>query len=448
MNEIKTGIVTGIYKPGDKLCSVQSLTKKLGINADTVIRAYKLLEEEHFIYSVPRSGYYVVKSALTSDGNGIIDMIHVRPPSEINPYKDFNHCMKKSAVLYDYKLYEYASPEGMEELRRVVCKYLANSHVITSPENIVITSGAQQALYILANMEFRNNPNSAPNKISKILVEQPTYHLMLQILEKSSIPVIGIERNEGGVNLEELEYKFRSENIKFFYSMPRYQNPTGFCYSQKDKLEILKLAKKYGVYIVEDDYVADLEIDPKADSFYTLGGINQVIYVRSFSKTLLPGLRLGMLILLPFLKDRFINIKHLMDLNTTTITQGALEIYLKSGMYDVHLGRLKEYYRNKMKELLKLCHTYISSENEIYIPQTGIYLTLEVSAITSTYLKNKLDKEHIYVSLLEDSYIKEYKGKSGIRLCVCNAKEEELEKTIRIIGLELNKKRNRRDKII
>jgi DNA-binding transcriptional MocR family regulator len=155
-----------------------------------------------------------------------------------------------------------------------------------------------------------------------------------------------------------------------------------------------------------------------------------------------------MLILLPFLKDRFINIKHLMDLNTTTITQGALEIYLKSGMYDVHLGRLKEYYRNKMKELLKLCHTYISSENEIYIPQTGIYLTLEVSSITSTYLKNKLDKEHIYVSLLEDSYIKEYKGKSGIRLCVCNAKEEELEKTIRIIGLELNKKRNRRDKII
>ncbi len=443
MDDIKADIITGRYKPGDKLGSVQGLSKKLGVNTDTIIKAYQLLEEEHFIYSVPRSGYYVIKSVLSKTGEGSIDMINVKPPDEINPYKDFDHCMKKSAALYDYKLYEYGLPEGMEELRRVVCKYLANSHIITSPENIIITSGAQQALYIMATMDIKNNGDNCFGKTAKVLVEQPTYHLMLQILKANTIPVIGVERTKEGIDMEVLEYKFKQENIKFFYTMPRYQNPTGFCYSLKEKMDILKLAKKYGVYIVEDDYVADLEIDSKADSFYGLGGSESVIYIRSFSKTLLPGLRLGMVILPPKLKKRFIEVKHLMELNTTTITQGALEIYLKSGMYEAHIGRLKEYYSNKMKELRKLCLKYITSENEQYIPPSGIYATLEVSAITGTYLKNKLEKEHIYVSLLEDSYIKGYAGKSGIRLCVCNTKVEELEEAIRIIGLEIDKKKNR-----
>lgn len=439
VEDIRQEIISGVYKPGEKLPSVQSLTRKQVVNADTVLKAYKLLEEEHYIYAVPRSGYYVVKSVLVpKEGVASIDMINVKPPDEINPYKDFNHCMKKAELLYGHRLYDYASPQGMEELRKIICKYLLRAHILTTPGDIVITNGAQQALYIIAMMKF----NRCDKECTKVLVEQPTYHLMLQILEKNQIPVEGIRRSKEGIDLAELEDKFRSGDIKFFYTMPRYQNPTGYSYNKTERLEICKLAKKYNVYIVEDDYLADLEIDSKADSLFIAGESEQVIYIRSFSKTLLPGLRLGMVVLPSLLKEEFIKMKQLIDLNTTTITQGALEIYLKSGMYESHLRKLQEYYRAKMKYLKEICDQYLGDEKDIYIPQTGIYASLFLSHISSKYLKDKLDKNKIYTTLLDDNFIKNTFHPSGIRLCLCNASKEDLELVIRLIGTEIHKNFN------
>jgi len=110
-----------------------------------------------------------------------------------------------------------------------------------------------------------------PQGATKVLVEQPTYTLMLRILENAKIPFLGIRRTQHGIDLEQLEKLFSRGDIKFFYTMPRYQNPTGFCYSNSQKLEIISLTEKYGVYIVEYDYLADLEVDQKVETMHTLG---------------------------------------------------------------------------------------------------------------------------------------------------------------------------------
>lgn len=115
---------------------------------------------------------------------------------------------------------------------------MQNYQIFIKPDNIIITSSSQQTLNILSIMPF-------PNGKSNILVEQPTYYGMVKFLELNNIPTLGINRSFKGINLDELEKLFKYGNIKFFYSIPRFHNPTANSYSKFEKQEIIKLAQKY-----------------------------------------------------------------------------------------------------------------------------------------------------------------------------------------------------------
>lgn len=424
---IKKDIYSGIYKSGDKLPSIISLSKKLKYNTDTIVKAYMLLEKKHLIYAVPKSGYYVMKNDDKTDGNRcVVDMLNICLPDNINPYKDFYHCMDKAISIYNKRLFEYSSPKGMPELINVLTKHLMNFQIFTNPENIFITNGSQQALFIISSMIFSDGGQ-------KVLVEQPTYSIMLKILRSARIPVIGIKRTYEGIDLNELEAIFKKGDIKFFYTMPRYQNPTGFCYDNIQKKEIIKLAEKYDVYIVEDDYLADLELDKKSDPIFAMGDKDRTIYISSFSKALLPGLRLGMAILPKEMHEKFSDLKYSIDLNTSILTQGALEVYLKSNIYKFNIKRTKKYYKDKMDVLKKLCSKELSDKITWYIPKTGLYAYMETKVISSDSLVKNLLNSKILVSNTKDCYIEGFQHPEGIRLCVCNASDENIRRAVNII---------------
>jgi len=423
---IRHKIYTGIYRPGEKLPSIQTLSKELSYNSDTIVKAYKLLESEHLIYVFSKSGYYVVKSeVMVNKRNAVIDMVTACPPDSINPYKDFYHCMEKAISLYKKKLFEYSSAQGMLELINVLVKHMANFQIFTKPQNIFITNGSQQALYILAAITF-------PNGRTKVLVEQPTYPVMLQVMKCNKTPVVGIRRTHEGIDLNELESIFKQSDIKFFYTMPRYQNPTGFCYDSSQKKEIIRLAKQYNVYIIEDDYLADLELDTKADPMYAMGDQERIIYIRSFSKALLPGLRLGMAIVPKELQDEFITYKRSIDLNSPILTQGALEIYLQSSMYKFHMQRTKKYYKERMDVLRDAC-----KQNDIakcYIPPSGIYACLDIDGVSTDFFVNRLAKHNVLLSSTTSCYIEGFPHREGLRLCVCKTDDDDIRKAIKLIS--------------
>ncbi len=429
---IKQKILAGIYKPGEKLPSIQTLSKELSSSCDTIIKAYKQLEKEHLIYVMSKSGYYVVKSAVTAGKRtGIMDMVSASPPDRINPYIDFCHCMDKAVEIYERKLFEYSSPQGLPELVAILVKHMAGFQVFTKAWNIFITNGSQQALYILGAMPFPNNGKT-------VLVEQPTYPIMLEVMKFTGTPVAGIRRTEEGIDLKELEEIFKSGDIKFFYTMPRYQNPTGFSYSNTQKKEIARLAGKYGVYIVEDDYLADLELDKKTDPMYGSGDEDIMIYIRSFSKTLLPGVRLGMAILPPKLQEAFICLKRSIDLNSPVLTQGALEIYLKSNMYKFHVQKTKKYYREKMDVLRKAFRPLKDYEIKCFIPETGIYAYIELKDIEADILVKRLSKRNVIIRSTQNSYINGFDHPEGLSLCVCKATNEDIARVADCIKEELS----------
>jgi DNA-binding transcriptional MocR family regulator len=295
------------------------------------------------------------------EGSAIIDMLTTNPAAEVNPYKDFYHCMEKAISLYEHKLFAYSPVKGMPELITALKKHLTNYQIFAREEDIFITSGAQQALFILTAMDFPNGKNT-------ILVEQPTYHVMLDTIKANKVSVLGIERTADGLDFAKLEKIFAQNEIKFFYLMPRFQNPTGFSYDNTQKRNILHLAQKYQVYLVEDDYIADLDLNSKNDPIAAFDTENTVIYVQSFSKTLLPGLRLGMAMIPQKLQQEFLKTKNAIDLNSSVFSQGALEIYLKSHMYENHIQRTKAFYKNKMDILSKECKKELDGLVRYFIP--------------------------------------------------------------------------------
>ncbi|MBC2725661.1 PLP-dependent aminotransferase family protein [Desulfosporosinus sp.] len=427
---IRQKIFSGIYRPSEKLPSIQTLSKELCCNSDTIVKAYKLLESEHLIFAFPKSGFFVVKSVAIEDrSTAVVDLATACPHDSINPYKDFHHCMEKAISLYEKKLFEYSTAQGMSELIMSLAKHLVNFQVFTKPKNIFITNGSQQALYILGTIPF-------PNGRTKVLVEQPTYPVMLQVMKCNKTPIVGIRRTHKGLDLNELESIFKRSDIKFFYTMPRYQNPTGFCYDNRQKKEIIRLANHYGVYIIEDDYLADLELDTKADPMYALGEQERIIYIRSFSKTLLPGLRLGMAIVPKELQDVFITYKRSIDLNSPILTQGALEIYLKSSMYKFHVQRIKRFYKEKMDVLREACE--LNNIIKCYIPPTGIYACIDIEGLSADTLVKRLANHNVLLNSTNSCYIDGIPHSEALRLCVCKGNDDDIRKAVRLIGQEIN----------
>jgi len=351
-------------KPGSKLPSIRHLSQMFGCSNSTVIKAYSELEKNHIIYSVPKSGYFVIKRSKGTDTTTkkIIDMASAVPSTEVLPYLEFQHCLNEAIDLYKEDLFSYSSPQGLLSLRKVLVKHLQNYQVFTSDEDIFITAGAQQALDILTRIPFPNGKNN-------VLVEQPTYHGILKSLQLNNIEAIGIERSDSGIDFIELERIFRTGNIKFFYTIPRFHNPIGTSYTIDEKKKILDLAQKYNVYIVEDDYLADLELDSRVDPIYSYDVNSRVIYLKSFSKILLPGLRLSIIVLPSLLKNTFKEFKRYTDLNTSIISQGALEVYLKSGMFDSHVSMINDYYRYKMDCLRDAIRKSSFKNFKCFIPQ-------------------------------------------------------------------------------
>ena len=436
--QLENQIHSGQLKQGGKLPSIRSLSQQYSCSKSTAIAALEELERRHLVYSIPRSGYYVVQVSPSreQDRTQPIDFTASAPDPALFPYLDFQHCINKAIDTYKNDLFAYGSTEGLPSLLAVLTKKLASTQVFTTERNIAITSGVQQALALLTATEF-------PSGKSVVLVEQPTYHLFIAHLLERGIPVRGIRRTAEGIDMEELERQFRMGDIKFFYTIPRFHAPLGTSYTTAQKKRIVELASKYDVYIAEDDYMADLEMDSKADPLHALDVNEKVIYLKSYSKIIFPGLRAGAAVLPQALIEPFGRIKRSWDINSPLLSQGALEIYLKSGMFERHRYRIRESYARRARKLAEILreeqercggafrfpetkhpaiHTHLVLDERISVPQVIQRLGKELAL-------EKLDK-HYLPGMLERRLLK---------LNATTVREEDIESGIRLIGKELRR---------
>ena len=326
---LKEGIEYGIFPTGSRLPSIRNISQDFHCSKDTVQRALLELRYEKYIYSKPQSGYYVLEQQSSHD-----DLEILVNDEHLGAYDDFRLCVNESLIGRENYLYNYYEhQEGLEELRKSVQKLLFEQAIYSKPDQLVLTSGTQQALFILSQIDF-------PSRTQEILVEQPTYHRMNQLLLAQGLPYQTIERRIDGIDLNELEQHFKTGKIKFFYTIPRFHYPLGHSYTDQEKRAILDLAAKYQIYIVEDDYLGDL--DPKmGQTFHYLDQNDLVIYIKSFSTSLFPALRITALILPNAIKEAFVSYKNILDYDNNLIMQKALSLYIDSQLFEKNrLARL------------------------------------------------------------------------------------------------------------
>ena len=426
---IKNNIKTEKLNHPKKLPSIRSIQKLFQCSTGTVLKAYAKLEQEHIIYSVPKSGYYIINDFhnQNSSKQNIIDFSAVNLNSEAFPYKNFQHCLNKSIDLYKEKLFAYSDPKGLNSLIKVLTKHIQNYQIFTKSDNILITSSSQQALNILSTMPF-------PNGKSNILIEQPTYYGMIKFLELNKIPTLGINRDFNGINLDELEKLFKYGNIKFFYSIPRFHNPTGTSYSKLEKQEIIKLAEKYDVYIIEDDIAADLDMNKKNDSMFSYDTSSKVIYLKSYSKVLMPGLRVAALILPDLLINNFLEYKRWTDISSPILSQGALEIYIKNGMFDAHMKQLVSLYGNRMNSLKDILLENKHPKIKFNIPNSGYFGCIYVNdSLNYDKILESLHHKNIKIFNTSECFLREYKCNNYFRITISEVNEKQIKKNIPII---------------
>lgn len=419
---INEEILNENIKCGEKLPTIRELSEKFQCSKQTVVHAYEKLQSSHVVYSIPQSGYYLVdKKKVHKELNKIINFSSGAPDESILCYEDFQHCINKAINVYKVTLFNYSPPKGLKELCHTLKKYFEDYQVFCGEEDIFITSGSQQAINILCSMPF-------PNGKKNVLVEQPTYRGTLEAIKINNTPVIGIERSFNGIDFEELERKFAFGNVKCFYTMPRFSNPFGLSYSNDEKKHILKLAQKYDVYIIEDDYLGDLEIRNNEYPMYYNDVSGRTVYVKSFSKIFLPGLRIAAVVLPKILRNVFLEYKRWMDLNTAVLSQGALEIYIKNGMFKANRKRIRKIYEDRMKTLKDEIVKGELAGVKIHIPDTGFYGCLEfLKPVNMMRLMNKCNKSDVHIKNLNGEYLKDYFNSEVLSISVASCKSEDIQ---------------------
>ena len=386
--QIRQQIEEGIYKKGDRLPSIRELIQQYHCNKDTILKALHLLKEESLIYPVEKSGYYVLKNRVPVRNTTKIGL----PNPMQFPIEDFRKCLNESVMAsYEGASSQKESIRGDRELIEAMVPLLESYGVYAKESQLSITTGTQQALYILLQLIGTGG----------LLLEQPTYSRMNQLVKELGIPYQMIEREQtpDTISLEKLEQIFQTGTIRYFYTISRFHNPLGMSYPDSVKKKIVELAEKYQVYIIEDDYMADYERGTATPLHY-FDTNERVIYVKSFSSILFSTFKMGIVVLPNALIKEFEKRKQLLDFDSNLLMQKTLALFIQNGLFEKHRQKMVAHYHEKSQQFRQLLELSEIEKTHLH----GTQLLLERSQLS--LLKEQLDLE-ITIDTLEDAYIEE-----------------------------------------
>lgn len=439
IDHILKEIEHGNIRSGQRLPSCRRLAAELGVNKITVNKAYAELEESHLVYSIPCGGFYLIRDHMEPTPNrSVIDFKTVKPEESLIPYREFTHVINTSVDHHQNGLFDYEYSGGHLPLREELKRLFEKDSLYTPSERILITSGAQQAIALAFQTLFKG-------RSGKLLVEVPTYGLALELANQLGIPMVGIPRSKGGYDLKQMETLFKSGEITAFYVVPRHQNPTGFTLDEITKRHVAALSLRYNVRIIEDDYLSDLGSKKSALPIHYYDTKKHTFHIRSFSKTFMPGIRIGVAVLPEDLAHETMQLKKLIDLNTSQLPQAALQLFIQSGMYAKHNLKIRRIYEKKLRIARRILESQAPPGLYWHVPEHGIFVWLILPpGISALVLEERLKQHGIHIKPAADCYLNAYYPSAdasaasdiasrAVRLCLSGVPVKDLEALTRIL---------------
>lgn len=431
---IQCSILDGSIQAGEKLPSLRSLSKSLGLSLTTIELAYNQLLVEGYVNSKPQSGYYVNKisagmgtiAPIMGSGNGAdffsLDHLSYKesPSGEnlspclgtpVKPYHDtscfdfikWKKCMNKVLTEYPHLLLHESDPQGELALRHEISKYIYLSRgVICTPQQIVIGAGTQQITSQLCTLLTKM-------AIKHVAVEAPGYLPILNIFGDREFAITPVSVSKEGIQISKLPSNIRSA----VYVNPSNQFPTGYIMPIAKRYELLAWAADNDSIIIEDDYDSELRYFGKpVPSLQGLDRTERVVYLGSFSSTLFPSIKISYMVLPPTMALLFQSLSNGYAQTCSKTEQLTLALYMEKGMYQTNIKKLRTLYSQKLQAVLAAINQFGLDFIKPLNSSSGIHMLINIkSKKTSETLCKEAEKLGIitlpitiYTDELSESY--------------------------------------------
>jgi GntR family transcriptional regulator / MocR family aminotransferase len=456
---ISEGILAGSLTAEMQLPASRKLGSDLGINRLTIEKAYGELEAQGLIYTRAGSGTFVAKRPIADrqicQSNGRISLpawqkdlgafmplVLYRDEDEILreinhddpitfasgigdanlfPVDDFRKVIQGVLKRDGMTALEYGDKEGYRPLREMIVQILGSQGLHTQIEHVMVTAGSQQAISLISQILLKPGDT--------VVVEKPTYGGALNLFRSIGANIVSVPVDEKGMVVEQLAPLLAAHQPKLIYTIPNFQNPTGACMNGSRRRMLVALADQYNVPILEDDFVGDLRYEGFANpSLKALDPGGRVIYVSTFSKMLMPGLRMGYIVTEGPLFERLVEWKVVNDLATSSLLQRALESYVTVGRYQGHLRRATMMYGKRCEAMIQAIHHHLPVDVKFTRPMGGLFIWLELpEMITAAELLPVACKLGVGFTVGNPFYVNPDEGKQFLRLNIVAQTPERIE---------------------
>ncbi len=412
-------IASGAFPPGSRIPSVRRLAEQHGVGLNTAVEACRLLEARGLVLARPRSGFYVqrerpperlepgapassmrarrVDAALSMKLN--LGIGNPQRPTlgaavqgpELMAIPSVNRLLSQALRLQPTVCHSYDAPPGSPVLRRAVAQHGLGAGYAVSPDDIVITSGAKEAVYLSIRAVTRPGDTVA--------IESPAYYALLEVLASLELRVIEVPAHpRNGIDLAALARALSRQPIAAVAIVSNYSNPSGSCMADDAKRALVDLLAVHDVALVEDDVYGDLVFDgprPKAVKAFDTDG--RVLYCGSFSKTVSPGLRVGWAVPGRY-QNAFEHLKLVVNQATATAPQVAMAAFVESGGFDRHLRRVRRRYAEQMRQMIDAVDRRFPDGTRHTDPRGGHVLWIQVPGLDSLDLYDRAAAQGIHIA--------------------------------------------------
>ncbi|MGE7864931.1 PLP-dependent aminotransferase family protein [Bacillus paramycoides] len=380
---IKREISQGTLPAGKRLPSHRNLALQLNVSRITVESAYQQLIAEGYVESKPKRGIFVAEvdinimskseqiEAYKTNNNieeqydydcsqGLIDQ-------NAFPITNWKRALQETLLQYEDDLFAKEDPQGEFVLREHISKYLYHARgVHSSPDQIIIGAGTQPLLWLLLQLLGSKKEYG---------IENPGFHRITAMIQSSALPIHPIPLDDKGIHISAL----RESGSNVAYVTPSHQFPLGIIMPLSRRLELLRWTNDCKGYIIEDDYDGEFRyVGKPIPSLQGLDSNERVIYMGTFSKSFLPSLRMGYIVLPPHLLKIYHELGGNFKQTVSTMQQLAFATFIQNGDWERHLNRSRTLYKRKHTLLVKSVTNEMGSRVQILGQQSGLHIVLHV----------------------------------------------------------------------
>jgi GntR family transcriptional regulator/MocR family aminotransferase len=418
--QLLSAILDGRFRPGERLPPTRELAQRLGVSRNTVAVAYEQLTADGVLIGRVGAGSYVnegiprgamPRRALAGAVQPLAHWQSLPPPIEL---ASTTSAYDFSVGIPDARLFpsttwrrflasewrtpiaqyaRYGSPEGHKGLRAAIARHIGLSRAVRADaSDVIVTQGAQQAFDVIGRVLIGEG--------TCVAVEDPGYPLVHRLFRSLGAAVVGVPVDEEGLRVEAIP-----RQASLVYVTPSHQFPLGMAMSFRRRAELLAWAERRGAMVIEDDYDSELRFDGRPlDPLQSLDRTGRVIYVGSFSKVLLPTLRMGFLVAPGSLRAALLTAKQLTDWHGDLIAQAALARFIDSGLLARHIRKVMQVYAVRHAQILESLERRCGRRLRAIPSAAGLHLAA-VAEGTSANIRRAVDRARsrgVRVGVLSD----------------------------------------------